>query len=64
MLAVTSKLDDELAYNMVKSIYENSERVTAAHKVGKDITKDTALDGIGITVHPGAQKYFNEQGIK
>jgi len=64
MLAVTSKLDESLAYNMVKSIYENSERVTAAHKVGKDITKDTALDGIGITVHPGAQKYFNEQGIK
>lgn len=64
MLAVSSKLDEELAYNMVKSIYENSARITAAHNVGKDITKDTALQGIGITVHPGAQKYFDEQGIK
>ncbi|MDF2676563.1 MAG: C4-dicarboxylate transporter substrate-binding protein [Bacillota bacterium] len=64
MLAVSSTLDEELAYNMVKSIYENSERITAAHNVGKDITKDTALQGIGIKVHPGAQKYFDEQGIK
>jgi len=64
MLAVNANLDEGLAYNMVKSIYENSERITAAHNVGKDITKDTALSGIGITVHPGAQKYFDEQGIK
>ncbi|NYB73468.1 TAXI family TRAP transporter solute-binding subunit [Sedimentibacter hydroxybenzoicus DSM 7310] len=61
MLAVNDNLDEELAYNMVKSIYENSDRITAAHNVGKDITKDTALDGIGITLHPGAQRYFDEQ---
>jgi len=64
MLACSSTLDEELAYNMVKSIYENGERITAAHNVGKDITLDTALQGMGITVHPGAQKYFDEKGIK
>lgn len=64
MLAVNSNLDEELAYNMVKSIYENGERITAAHNVGKDITLDKALDGMGIQVHPGAQKYFDEKGIK
>lgn len=61
MLAVSSELDEDLAYNMVKSIYSNGERITAAHNVGKDITVDTALDGIGIPLHPGAQKYFDEQ---
>lgn len=64
MLAVSSKLDNDLAYGMVKSIYENSDRITAAHNVGKDITLDKALNGIGIAVHPGAQKYFDEKGIK
>lgn len=64
MLACSSTLDEELAYNMVKSIYENGERITAAHNVGKDITLETALEGMGITVHPGAQKYFDEKGIK
>lgn len=64
MLACSSTLDEELAYNMVKSIYENGERITAAHNVGKDITLDTALEGMGVTVHPGAQRYFDEKGIK
>jgi uncharacterized protein len=64
MLAVSSELDEELAYNMVKAIYENGDRITAAHKVGKDITLESALDGMGITLHPGAQKYFDENNIK
>lgn len=64
MLVGSSKLDDELVYNMVKSIYENGDRITAAHSVGKEITKEKALDGMSITVHPGAQKYFDEQGIQ
>lgn len=64
MLAVSSDLNEDLAYKMVKSIYENSDRISAAHNVGKYITKETALDGMGISVHPGAQKYFDEEGIK
>lgn len=64
MLAVSSTLDEELAYNMIKAIYENGDRITAAHNVGKDITLETALNGMGIPVHPGAQKYFDEKGIK
>lgn len=64
MLACSSTLDEELAYNMVKAIYENGDRITAAHNVGKYITLDTALSGMGVSVHPGAQKYFDEKGIK
>lgn len=64
MLGVSTRLSDDLAYQMVKSIYTNGERITAAHNVGKFITLDTALEGMSIKVHPGAQKYFDENGIK
>ena len=30
------------------------------HAKGQFIKAETALDGIGIKVHPGAQKYFDE----
>lgn len=63
MLAVNAEMTDELAYDLVKTIYANQARVVAAHNVGKNITKETALDGMSITLHPGAEKYFKEEGL-
>lgn len=61
MLVVSTEMSDELAYELTKQIYENLDRVLLAHNVGKFITLDTALDAMPIPVHPGAQKYFDEQ---
>ncbi|TCO70176.1 TAXI family TRAP transporter solute-binding subunit [Marinisporobacter balticus] len=63
MLAVNAELNEDLAYQLVKTIYENHDRVVAAHNVGKYITEDTALDGMSIKLHPGAEKYFKEKGL-
>lgn len=60
MLVVSGDLDEELAYQLTKQIYENHDRVVAAHNVGQYITIDTALDGMSVPVHPGAQRYFDE----
>ncbi|MFC1715833.1 TAXI family TRAP transporter solute-binding subunit, partial [Candidatus Poribacteria bacterium] len=30
----------------------------------KEITFETALDGIGVPLHPGAEKYYREKGYK
>lgn len=60
MLAVTDKMDADLAYNIVKAIYSNLDRLQAAHATGKLITKATAGDGMSIPLHPGAEKYFKE----
>ncbi|MDR3260048.1 MAG: TAXI family TRAP transporter solute-binding subunit [Fusobacteriaceae bacterium] len=64
MLVVNEKVSEELVYNMLKTIYESKERITAAHKVGALIIPETALQGMSITLHPGAKKYFDEKGIK
>ncbi|MFS0750211.1 TAXI family TRAP transporter solute-binding subunit [Oceanobacillus sp. 1P07AA] len=62
MLAVSSDLSEDLVYDMTKAIYDNADKIS--HAKGEFITIDTALDGIGIDLHPGAQKYFDEQGIE
>lgn len=64
MLAVSSKLSEDVVYKMLKSMYDNGDRITAAHAVGKYIVKETGLDGMSIKLHPGAEKYFKEIGIK
>lgn len=63
MLAVNAGLDEETAYQLVKTIYDNTDRIEAAHNVGKNITKETGLEGMSVDLHPGAQRYFEEEGL-
>jgi len=58
MLVITNEVSEDLAYEITKAIYDNASSLQ--HDKGKFIKAETGLDGIGIDVHPGAQKYFDE----
>lgn len=62
MLVVANDLSEDVVYDITKGIFENLDKVT--HAKGKLISAEKALNGVGIDVHPGAQKYYDEQGIK
>jgi uncharacterized protein len=62
MLVASSDLADDVVYDITKAIFENLDKVT--HAKGKLIKVENALNGVGIDVHPGAQKYFDEKGVK
>ncbi|ARK31963.1 TAXI family TRAP transporter solute-binding subunit [Halalkalibacter krulwichiae] len=61
MLAVSTDMDEDLVYDITKAMFENTEAFSNAHQQGTNITLDTALDGMSIEVHPGAQRFFDEQ---
>ena len=56
---------EELIYEITKALWNENTRklLDAGHQKGKEITIDTALDGIGIPLHPGAEKYYREAGL-
>ncbi|MFJ7936208.1 TAXI family TRAP transporter solute-binding subunit [Sporosarcina sp. NPDC096371] len=62
MLAIQNEVPEELAYQITKAIYDNASKLQ--HAKGKLIKAEKGLDGIGIPVHPGAQKYFDEANNK
>ncbi|TCN27798.1 TAXI family TRAP transporter solute-binding subunit [Mesobacillus foraminis] len=62
MLVVKSDLSEDVVYDVTKAIFENLDQVT--HAKAEQIKPENALNGVGIDVHPGAQKYFDEKGIK
>ncbi|NLN49511.1 MAG: TAXI family TRAP transporter solute-binding subunit [Clostridiales bacterium] len=64
MLVVPEDLDDDLAYNLTKQMYEQRQVIVDTHARGNDIKLETALDGMPIDIHPGAKKYYDEKGIK
>jgi TRAP transporter TAXI family solute receptor len=62
MLVVNESMSEETVYNITKALFENLDTIADAHARGKDLQLDTALEGMSIEVHPGAQKYYDEQG--
>jgi TRAP transporter TAXI family solute receptor len=63
-LVARSELDEELVYNVTKALFENLDQLKTVHKKAEEISADTALEGVSLDVHPGAARYFEEQGIK
>ena len=63
-LVTHSGMKDEMVYQMTKAIYESLPDLAAAHAAAKDIKLESALAGMPVPMHPGAQRYFNEKGVK
>jgi TRAP transporter TAXI family solute receptor len=64
MLAVRGDLDEEIVYQCTKAILEGTEELGMAHAKGLMVTADTGLDGMSIDLHPGAERYYVEAGLK
>ena len=57
-------MDEEVIYDCVKAILENSDEMATVHADAGKYRLETATDGLGdVHVHPGALKYFQEKGV-
>lgn len=63
---VSADVDEQLVYDIVKALWNEKSRklLDNGHAKGKSITIETALDGIGIPLHPGAERYYREAGLR
>jgi len=61
----SAKEDEELIYNITKALWNEESRklLDVGHAKGKTITPDTALNGVGVPLHPGAERFYKEVGL-
>lgn len=61
----SAKIDAGLIYDITKALWSDKTRAAldAGHAKGKAIRKETALLGLGIPLHPGAEKFYKEAGL-
>ena len=63
LLVVTKDTPNETVYLLTKTIYENLPFLNSVHKATKAMALNKAIAGLPMPLHPGAAKFYKEQGI-
>jgi len=65
ILVANASMDDKTAYNIVKTIFDKRQDLINVHKEAANFKLENQKAAASpIPFHPGAVKYFAEQGIK
>ncbi len=64
VLVVRAEMDNDMVYRITKAMFDNIDQIEKAHAKGKEVKLEKALVGMPIPVHPGAEKFFAEKGVK
>jgi hypothetical protein len=62
-LVTSEDVPEEVVYQMTKLMFENLDKMKAAHSAAGDIKLEDAAKGSPIPLHPGAERFYKEQGL-
>jgi len=62
---VNESVPEETVYGIVRALWHPQTRalLDAGHPKAAEITLASALDGLGVPLHPGARRYYAERGM-
>lgn len=62
-LITAGSVDEELVYEVTRTLYESRQQVLERHGVGRAISAENAARDTGTPFHPGAERFYREIGI-
>jgi TRAP transporter TAXI family solute receptor len=62
-LVAGGKVQENDVYKVTRALFESAAELGAAHPNGGALNLESAVFGIPIPLHPGALKYYREQGV-
>ena len=63
ILVVSDKMKDDLAYKLIKVMFDKQADLVAVHAEAKNLTLKSGVVGSPIDFHPGAIKFYTEKGV-
>lgn len=65
LLAVHKDMPEETAYAITEALFskETTRLLQEGHPQGSSVTLETALNGISIPLHPGADRFYREHNV-
>lgn len=64
LVIANSDMSDQLAYDIVKAVFDNHESLVKTHSTAKDTLAQNIVNNTVVPLHPGAVRYYREKGIK
>jgi len=64
LLVCHEKMKGDVAYDIVKTIFDHKPELIASHKDARYLSLEPQVGGSPIPLHPGAIRYFTEKGVK
>ena len=62
-LIASTYISDEAVYELLKAMFDNKDALAEGHAKFELLNLEDAVKGINVPFHPGAAKYYAEQGI-
>ena len=56
------KVDEQVVYDLVKTVFENLDELRNSHAAFRNLQVEEMLQGLSAPLHPGAERYYREQG--
>ncbi len=65
LLAVNASMNEDVVYKITSALWSESTltAIQNGHPQGKVVSLQTALNGISIPLHPGAERFYRERGL-
>lgn len=63
VLVVNEAFDEQLAYDIVAAMFEHQADLALSHPEAENLSLETATVNSPVAFHPGAIRYYEEQGI-
>jgi TRAP transporter TAXI family solute receptor len=61
-LIVGAEVSEQVVYDLTKALFENQPELATAHAKGAELSLESAVKGVSVPFHPGAEKYYKEVG--
>lgn len=63
VLVVHEDMSEDLAYRITKALFDHHDELAAIHPEAASLTLETAVVGSPVAFHPGAIRFYSEQGV-
>jgi TRAP transporter TAXI family solute receptor len=63
-IVTSAKISDDVVYAITKEVFDNFEDFKMMYPASTVLTKQDMLAGLSAQIHPGAMRYYKEDGLK